>query len=56
MWGTNRLAEYVRRLRADGMNISTTKVVEDGELFGVYKLVTKPKVDRIKTRQYMEQV
>lgn len=54
-WGTNRLSEYIRRLREDGMKISTEMVYENGDCYGVYKMVTKPKVDRIASRQYMEQ-
>lgn len=57
MWKTNRLAEYVRRLRVDGMPIAmewTTSA--EGDRFGVYYLAQKPKVDRIKTRAYMNQV
>lgn len=56
MWRTNRLSEYVRRCREDGMNIKTEMVTEGEDTYGVYSLVKKPKVDRIVTRQYMEQV
>jgi len=54
MWGTNRLAEYIRRLRKDqGMNIEMKmKSFSDG-VYGVYKLVIKKKVSRIKSREYL---
>lgn len=56
MWGTNRLSEYIRRLRHDeGMNIVTERKIENGSLFGVYRLVKKEKVDRIRSREYMNQ-
>lgn len=56
MWGTNRLAEFIRRLRHDeGMNIITERKIENGSLFGVYRLVKKEKVDRIRSREYMNQ-
>ena len=48
--------ELVRQLREEGMNIETEwKVSEKGTRFGVYKYVKPPKIDRIKTRQYMNQ-
>lgn len=56
MWRTNRLAEYVRRCREDGMNIITERVPdEDGSWFGVYYLEKKKKVSKIATRQYLDQ-
>lgn len=56
MFKTNRLAEYIRRLRVDhGMNIEMTRTIWNGEIFGVYRLVKKPKVDRLKNRAYMDQ-
>ena len=55
LWGTNRLAEYIRRLRAAGMKIEMKMTSENGDIFGVYKLITAPKVDRIKTREYLNQ-
>lgn len=36
LWKTNRLAEYVRRLRVAGMDIKTEMVSENGDVFGVY--------------------
>lgn len=56
LFRTNRLAEYVRRLREDGMKIVTKMVYENGDCYGVYSLERKAKVDRIANRQYMEQV
>lgn len=53
MWGTNRLAEFVRRLRRKGMNIDTEMVVENGETFGVYKLREQKKQSRIATKEYI---
>ena len=54
-WGTSRLAEYIRRLRNDGMDIKMKMVEEDGDRFGLYFIEQKPKIDRIATRAYMEQ-
>ena len=54
-FGTNRLAEYIRRLRADGMDIITERKIENGSLYGVYRLRTVKKESRIKSRAYMEQ-
>lgn len=56
IFGTNRLAEYIRRLRRKGMEIDMTMVSEKGDTFGVYRMVNPVRVDRIATRQYMEQV
>lgn len=56
LWGTNRLSEFVRRLRKDhGMDIDMQMVNVNGEVFGVYRLKKTPKVDRIKSRAYMAQ-
>lgn len=55
MWGTNRLAEYIRRLRNQGMNIEMKMTTSEGDTFGVYRLVQQPKIDRIQTRQYLNQ-
>jgi len=53
MWGTNRLAEYVRRLRAAGMDIKTEMVTSaEGDRFGVYYVETKKKVNRITAGTY----
>jgi hypothetical protein len=50
MWKTNRLAEFIRRLRRDhGMKIITELVSENGSVYGVYYLEQKEKVSRIKT-------
>jgi hypothetical protein len=50
LWKTNRLAEFIRRLRRDhGMKIVTELVSEDGSTYGVYYLEQKEKVSRIKT-------
>ena len=38
MYGTNRLAVYIRRLREDGMVINTTIVKEKDSTYGVYSL------------------
>ena len=46
MWSTNRLAEYVRRLRHDyhQMKISMTWITDkNGDRYGQYKLESKPK-------------
>jgi hypothetical protein len=53
MWGTNRLAEYIRRLRKQ-MTITTTMVHEGNDVYGVYSLPVK-KENRIKTREYLAQ-
>lgn len=54
---TNRLAEFIRRLRKEGMKIETVMVNDDnGDVYGLYRLVKIKKVSRIKTRAYMEQV
>ena len=55
MWGTNRLAEFIRRLRAQGMEIEMRMTNFNGDVYGVYRMVQKPKVDRIATRQYLQQ-
>ena len=56
LWRTNRLAEFVRRLRhVHGMDIDMQKVNVNGEVFGVYRLKKKAKVDRIRSREYMNQ-
>lgn len=52
-FGTNRLSEYVRRLRRnENMNIVTITRIENGSMFGVYKYVPKEKVSRIVTQEY----
>lgn len=55
MWGTNRLAEYIRRLRVEGMDIEMKMTNFNGDVYGVYRLKSKPKVARIATRAYMDQ-
>lgn len=56
MWGTNRLAEFIRRLRRNqGMDIEMKMTNYNGDIYGVYRLKQKPKIDRIASRQYMEQ-
>jgi hypothetical protein len=55
MWGTNRLAEFIRRLRnaPHFMNIECEmKSYADGN-YGEYKLVIKKKVSKIKSREYL---
>lgn len=48
-------AEIIRQLRRE-MTIDTEwKVSEAGTRYGVYSYVPPPKVDRIKTRAYLEQ-
>lgn len=38
-WKCHRLSEYIRRLRKDGLSISTTMVYnKNGTCYGVYKL------------------
>lgn len=37
-YGTNRLSEYVRRFRAEGLNIVTETVKVNGKEHGVYSL------------------
>lgn len=50
LWNTNRLAEFIRRLRKDhGMKIKTELVSQDGDTYGEYSLEQKEKVSRIKT-------
>jgi hypothetical protein len=53
MWKTNRIAEFVRRLRNKGMNIITTMVTHDGDRFGVYSIPKEKKVSKIKSREYL---
>lgn len=55
MYKTNRLSEYIRRLRVAGLPIKTEMVTENGDTFAVYYLEKKPKVDRIQTREYLNQ-
>lgn len=38
LFGTNRLAEFIRRLRKKGLKIKTELVSEDGDVYGVYYL------------------
>ena len=39
LWGSNRLAEFIRRLRRDhGMKIITELVSENGSTYGLYYL------------------
>jgi len=53
-WGTNRLAEFIRRLRHDrgkqSLKIEMTMVSENGDTYGVYKWIPdeKPK-SKVKT-------
>jgi hypothetical protein len=55
-YGTMRLAEYVRVLRHDhGMKIEKKMVEYNGKHFAEYWLPKQRKVDRIKTRQYLNQ-
>lgn len=56
MWGTNRLAVYVQRLRDKGLDIKMTRETFHGDAFGVYRMDQKQKVDRIVTREYLNQV
>lgn len=50
-------AECINQLRKEGMEISTTmKKSKNGIRYGEYKYVAPEKVDRIKTRAYMNQV
>lgn len=54
LWGTNRLAEFIRRLRNKPhlMNIDMQmKSYSDG-IYGEYKLVIKKKVNRITSQEY----
>lgn len=37
-WHTNRLAEYVRRLRMEGMDIITEMVRKGDDVYGKYKM------------------
>lgn len=55
LWRTNRLAEYIRRLRDSGMKIETVLESENGDTYGVYRLKQTRKVSRISTRAYMDQ-
>jgi hypothetical protein len=50
--------ELIRELREEGMNIVTKRVPKKTEpgWQGRYSYVPKKKVDRIKTRAYMDQV
>jgi len=48
--------ELIRQLREEGMPIITEwRLSETGTRFGVYSYVPPKKVDRIKTRQYLQQ-
>lgn len=42
MWKTNRLAEYIRRLRESGLTIYTEMKQDKGDVYGVYS-INKPK-------------
>lgn len=54
MFGTNRLAEFIRQLRHDHkMKIECVYVNDDnGKVYGLYRLAQKPKVNRITSREY----
>lgn len=39
MWRTNRIAEYVSRLRKKGFKIKTTMIYDGCDSYGVYSLV-----------------
>ncbi len=53
MWGTNRLSEFIRRLRHDdNMNISMKMVYEGKDSYGVYSWVKEKKVSRIVSGTY----
>lgn len=47
-WRTNRLAEYVRRLRRKGEKILTTMTTYDGDRFAVYSIPKRQKASKIK--------
>lgn len=52
----NNSPEIIRNLRKE-MDIRTEwRTSENGTRYGVYYYVKPPKVDRIKTREYMNQV
>lgn len=54
LYGTSRLSEYIRRLRAKGMNIKTEMcTAPNGDQYGVYSLVIPEKVSRIQSREYV---
>lgn len=55
LWGTNRLAEYIRRLRKDGMKIQMLMVYENGDSFGVYSIPKTVKKNRITSGEYLKQ-
>lgn len=38
LFGTNRLAEFIRRLRKKGLKIKTELISENGDVYGVYYL------------------
>ena len=49
-------AEIINQLRLDGMCIVTIwKKSEKGRRYGEYHFIPDPKIDRIKTRQYLQQ-
>lgn len=50
---TNRISEYVRRLRNKGMDIKTEMVIKDGSLFGRYYMDFPKKKSRIKSKAYL---
>ena len=49
MWKTNRLAEYIRRLRHDrgkqSLEIEMNMAVHNGDTFGVYKWIPEQRAE-----------
>jgi ABC-type enterochelin transport system ATPase subunit len=50
---TNRISEYVARLRKKGHKIETKMVIENGSIFGRYSMPKEKKVSRIKSKEYL---
>lgn len=51
----NNSPEIIRRLRSEMDILTIWKKSKSGTRYGVYRMVSKPKVDRIKERIYMDQ-
>jgi hypothetical protein len=53
-FGTNRISEYVRRLRNKNHKIETEIVTENGSQFGRYYMDRPKKVSKIKSQEYRD--
>jgi hypothetical protein len=55
IFGTNRLAEYIRRLRRKGMDIEMELIKTAEDVYGRYFIKQDKKQNRITSRSYLGQ-